>query len=336
LSDTSFNQEDIRPAKLRAQLDEILQRDVKLWLESRDRWVEVPCPSCLEEWNLKAFRIRDFPFAECRECGTVFHNPRPTADQLENYYHRAESYTFWAEKIFPASRDHRKTFIARPMANLLDHWTGQAGSGKERLLEVGSGAGLFLEEMRDLKTFPHLEGIEPTPALAEVLRTNNFTVHEKTFEACEFPTAYTDALCAFEVIEHLFEPREFLLTAHRILRPRGVLMLSCPNVRGFDFEVLGLENAGNIGLEHINMFHPESLKNLLEDCGFQVLTWHTPGHLDADLVRTSILDGKLDVTDRPFLKRVLIDDWDKLAAPFQDFLRDNGLSSNMVMIAARR
>lgn len=305
-------------------------------MADRNQWVKVPCPSCREERRLEAVPVRDFPFVKCGECGTVFQNPRPTVTQLEKYYRQAESYTFWAEKIFPASSEHRKEFIARPMAKLLAHWIDQTDAERKMLLEVGSGAGLFLEEMRDLNTFEQLEGIEPTPALAEVLRGKKFTVHEKPFEACAFSPEYADALCAFEVIEHLFEPRDFLLSAHRLLRPKGVLMLSCPNIRGFDIQVMGLEKAGNVGLEHINMFHPESLKYLLEDCGFKVLTWLTPGRLDADLVRTGILEGKLDVTDRPFLKRVLVDEWEKLGGPFQDFIRDNGLSSSMVMIAARR
>jgi len=37
----------------------------------------------------------------------------------------------------------------------------------------------------------------------------------------------------------------------------------------------------------------------------------------------------------PFLKRVLVDEWDRLGWPFQQFLAGHGLSSHM-WIAARR
>ncbi|MBU2499791.1 class I SAM-dependent methyltransferase, partial [bacterium] len=89
------------------------------------------------------------------------------------------------------------------------------------------------------------------------------------------------------------------------------------------------------GLEHVNMFHPESLAVLLERCGFTVESCATPGRLDADLVRQQILDGRFDAVGHPFLRRVLVEDWDRLGGPFQGFLRDHGLSSNMVVTARR-
>ena len=62
----------------------------------------------------------------------------------------------------------------------------------------------------------------------------------------------------------------------------------------------------------------------------------TPGQLDAELVRSQILSGAYDVSHQPFLKKVLIDEWDGLGGPFQQFLVDNGLSSNMWVIARKR
>ena len=43
--------------------------------------------------------------------------------------------------------------------------------------------------------------------------------------------------------------------------------------------------------------------------------------------------------DRVFssaLARPLIDEWDRLGEPFQDFLAAHGLSSNMWLVASRR
>ena len=44
-------------------------------------------------------------------------------------------------------------------------------------------------------------------------------------------------------------------------------MLTCPNVRGFDIEMLG-ERSATVDAEHLNYFHPASLGALLERCGF--------------------------------------------------------------------
>jgi len=60
-----------------------------------------------------------------------------------------------------------------------------------------------------------------------------------------------------------------------------------------------------------------------------------PGELDAELVRKKALAGLLSLEDQPFLQEVLIDGWDRLGAPFQQFLAANGLSSHMWLVARR-
>ena len=52
-------------------------------------------------------------------------------------------------------------------------------------------------------------------------------------------------------------------------------------------------------------------------------------------MRKKALAGELDAAS-PFLQRVLIDEWDRLGEPFQDFLAAHGLSSNMWLVARRR
>jgi hypothetical protein len=61
----------------------------------------------------------------------------------------------------------------------------------------------------------------------------------------------------------------------------------------------------------------------------------TPGELDAELARKKILAGEVDFTGHRFLRRVLIDEWDRLGTPFQTFLSENGLSSHMWIVARR-
>src|SRR5690606_21385408 len=105
-------------------------------------------------------------------------------------------------------------------------------------------------------------------------------------------------------------------------------------VRGFDTATL--RTASNtFDHEHLNYFHPDSLAALLESCGFAVLDVQTPGQLDADIVRKRALAGEIDLADQPFLRRVLLDEWDALGEPFQRFLAENRLSSHLWIIAQR-
>ena len=334
-------EEDIRPEKLRAELAVYLERDRALWFSGRDSWVDAPCPACAEPLSAsRRFLVREYPCAECGACGTVYQSPRPDESGLAAYYAQAESYTFWAEKMFPATAAKRRETIAVPLAAkvaaaLVNQQPRSDGCVETRLVEIGAGSGLVLEEVRRFGICDDLIAVEPTPALAAVLRQKGFKVLESGWAAIELSGRPADVVCAFEVIEHLFSPRDFLRAVRGMLSPGGLLVLSCPNIRGFDFQILGYEMAGNFGLAHINMFHPESLRRLLTETGFVVQELSTPGRLDADLVRQKILSGDLDVSGRPFLQRVLVDEWETAGADFQAFLQDQGMSSNMLVIASR-
>jgi hypothetical protein len=68
--------------------------------------------------------------------------------------------------------------------------------------------------------------------------------------------------------------------------------------------------------------------------GFDVLEATTPGRLDAELVRDAVMRGERSLD--PFLQRVLVDEWDDLGWPFQQFLAANKLSSHMWIVARKR
>ena len=129
-------------------------------------------------------------------------------------------------------------------------------------------------------------------------------------------------------------PIDFCRSIHRILKPGGILILTCPNLMGFDVQELR-ERSIAVDHEHLNYFHPESLRVLLERAGFELLEVHTPGKLDAELVRKAVLAGQHSLDDQPFLRRILIDEWDAHGQAFQDFLAANGMSSHMWGVARK-
>ena len=62
------------------------------------------------------------------------------------------------------------------------------------------------------------------------------------------------------------------------------------------------------------------MRKFVESCGFDVVDICTPGRLDAELVRNQALEGEFSLRDQPFLKQVLIEDWERMGIPFQNFL----------------
>jgi len=141
-------------------------------------------------------------------------------------------------------------------------------------------------------------------------------------------------ICAFEIIEHLFDPKSILLDMRRILNKKGIILISTPNVEGFEMSVLEKVCDTYFAPTHLNYFSIKTLPMLLENCGFEVLKIETPGQLDIEISRKKVLQNKIKLKNQ-FLKTILIDKYDEIGEKFQKFLQENKLSSHM-WITARK
>jgi SAM-dependent methyltransferase len=105
--------------------------------------------------------------------------------------------------------------------------------GCKKGMEIGCGAGDFIERVWAEKKIP-FEGCEQNPAAVEAARRKGLQVHLERSEnlAQQHPGSY-DVVCAFQVLEHVTRPGEFLEAAYRLLCPGGKLLIGLPNARSF-------------------------------------------------------------------------------------------------------
>lgn len=327
---------DIRPAELRRLQEQAYARDLERLRKRLPEFVHAACPACDEDRSQPAFEKYGFAFRRCQDCRTLYMCPRPTPQIMAGYYGNSDNYRFWAQHIFPASEENRRERIHRPMLSYIVAACERHGVARKTLVEVGPGFGTFISLARESGSFESVIAIERTPEMAKACRDRGVLVIERAVEdVSPEEVGEADVLVSFEVIEHLFDPGAFLRSAARLVRPGGLLVLTCPNGEGFDTAMLGALS-GQVDSEHVNLFNPDSLSGLLNRSGFEVLEKETPGRLDAELVRDAALEDKLDFTGNPFLKKVLLDEWERLGDPFQAFLAANGLSGHLRILARRR
>ena len=326
---------EIRPDELMAAQAERFAKDVGRLLQRRDEFVSIPCPACDADDFRAAFEKSALTYVTCRVCETMYINPRPSPAVLEHYYATSENYWYWNKYIFPASEGARREKIFRPRAERVVEICRRQNVPMNVLMEVGAGFGTFCEEVQHLKAFGRVIAIEPTPDLSETCRRKGLEVIQKPIEQVRLNDGeVVDVIATFEVIEHLFSPRDFLRGCASVLGPGGLIIITCPNVKGFDVVVLQALS-DTVDVEHLNYFHPDSLSSLLRQSGFEVLEAMTPGKLDAELVRKKALGGAFDLSSQPFLHEVLIDRWEQVGGAFQEFLADNLLSSHMWVVARK-
>ena len=276
-----------------------------------------------------AFTKGGFRHLTCSECGTLYISPRPTLDMLMDYYRTAMSVRHWNDAIFPVTEELRSEEILTPRMWHVLKARQRFEVEPWKFVDVGAGFGTFCHMVKRSGHFSNVIAVEPSHELAESCRGKGLEVLEGAIEAVDLESA--SVITAFELIEHLFSPRDFLKGCHKALFVGGLLILTTPNIKGFDLAMLG-ELSQNIGgPNHLQLFHPDSLRHLMVECGFEVLEWSTPGKLDADIVLTQIVREGFEAG--PFLGPMLKDVVPREA--FQKFLVEQHLSSHMLMIARK-
>ena len=282
-------EQDIRPKHLMAKQRVAMLTDVGRILSRFSDFVFVNCPACENGIYSPKFEKNGITYVECRECRTFYVNPRPPPKVLEWFYHGSPNYAYWNEVIFPATEAARLERIFVPRVDRLLELCRKYEVSTNSLLEIGAGYGTFCGEITKRNVFTRVVALEPTPDLAKTCRKRGLEVLGLPVESIQLNSLELfDVVASFEVIEHLFKPIDFVGHMKRLLNPGGIIMLTCPNGRGFDIETLGTVS-NSVDHEHLNYFNPESLTGLLEKCGLEILESFTPGRLDVNLVRNKIV-----------------------------------------------
>jgi 2-polyprenyl-3-methyl-5-hydroxy-6-metoxy-1,4-benzoquinol methylase len=138
------------------------------------------------------------------------------------------------------------------------------------LLDVGASFGHFLAAAD--RTFTAY-GLELNPTAVEWSRST-FHVNSFVGSVYEIPPAAPapfDVITAWDVIEHLDEPRRALTTCRSCLKPGGWLFLSTPDAGSMVSRLMGSRWPYQDPLQHVNLFSRANLTRSLDECGFQVV-----------------------------------------------------------------
>lgn len=331
-----MKESEIRPPKLFNQYLRLSREDIDRFFSDHSRFVEVSCPACgSEQWGPGLVKFH-FRYVQCSECRSLYLSPRPTVTMYENYYQEAESVKFWSTHFFKETAEVRRQKIFKPRALLVGEWAKKTGGkikGQRSFVDIGSGYAIFLQEVKRLKLFGKIMGIEPEANLAQIGRDKGFRIIEKKLEAIDDGEIDADFATAFEVLEHVFNPQEFLSAARRILRPGGVLMFTTLTVSGFDIQVLWENSKSVYPPHHINLLSSEGMRRLVARSGLRLIDLCTPGELDVEIVHN--IQRETPDIQLPRFVASIINANEDVRTNFQKFLKANELSSHIRVIGTR-
>jgi SAM-dependent methyltransferase len=204
---------------------------------------------------------------KCERCGTVAQPSLPRGDALLELYRQMRDDHYLDEEAGRRATARR----------LLDQIGRFAPSG--RLLDVGCGHGLLLDEARRLGY--EAEGLELSDHAAAYAReTLNLEVHARTLADLPEQPRYAVIVLA-DVIEHLDDPVAAVDHCARLLEPGGVLCVVTPDPASRTAQLAGAGWWGYLPA-HTYLLPRRTLRELLERRGLDVTG-------DVGLVRTFTL-----------------------------------------------
>jgi len=226
--------------------------DAELIYVQKDRLMKLPGSFCL---------------VQCRQCGLLYLNPRPTLEEIKRYYPEEygpynvtpEDEPSWINRL-----DHNYGYWKR--ARLVNRACPRGG----RVLDVGCATGNFLNMLRRLGPWD-LYGLDITPEASQYARERyGIRTFTGVLADAGYPDAYFDVVTMWDVMEHVYDPTSTMNEVHRILKPGGLFLARVPNVSTWDARLFGPYWVGLDAPRHLYVFSPTTFNGLLHKAGFSV------------------------------------------------------------------
>jgi len=144
--------------------------------------------------------------------------------------------------------------------------------GPCRVLDVGTGAGLFLRLCKEIGWVVH--GVEPNKFLTDYgNRKYGVNIYNGTLETAqrEAWVRPVDVVTAWNVVERIPQPLRLLRGCNRVMKVDGVLAISYPNSESWFVKLLGRKK-WFLSSRLLFFFTPRTAEVLIQKAGFKLIS----------------------------------------------------------------
>ena len=200
---------------------------------------------------------------ECTECAIGMTYPFPSEEKLAKLYssgnyrtRKGKRFGLLIESLIHLGRIRKRSKISQ-------------FTKPGKILDIGCGRGLFLNVMRKggwstIGTELNKETASYATEVYGLKILPGDIIHH------QLPSESLNAININQVLEHLKNPHEVISECYRLLRKKGVLIISVPDIRSLQF-IIGKENWFLLDLPyHLFHFSEAGLSKLLQKNKFKV------------------------------------------------------------------
>lgn len=158
-------------------------------------------------------------------------------------------------------------------------------SHSHNILDVGCARGYLGEELLKKNNAAKLFGIEYDASAAEIAKKYYSQIWIGRVEDVidSIPTKQFDAIVCADVLEHMPRPDIVLAMLIKVLKDKGILVTSIPNIAYAPvrmkmlFGKFNYEEAGHLDKTHLRFFTIETAIRMVEESGFNVINVYRTG-----------------------------------------------------------
>ncbi|MDJ0567879.1 MAG: class I SAM-dependent methyltransferase [Pleurocapsa sp. MO_192.B19] len=222
---------------------------------------EIKCIFCETESDRIVIEENGYQGKQCDQCGLIYISPRPSFDEIIDLYGHDEAYISAQSHI---SDDFAKRLYAKHHLKIIRSVI-KSGS----LLEIGAGAGYFLDEASKIGFEPY--GLEFNPVQADFVRNQlKIPCQESPLSKSVFNGKKFDIVYHCDVISHLFDPISDFKQMHQSMKDESFLIFETGNLGEVDQKYFEYVPSFQYP-DHLFFFSSDNLINLLEQTGFELV-----------------------------------------------------------------
>ncbi len=222
---------------------------------------ETVCPLCQAAERRPAYDFAPYAVVQCRACGLYYLSPRKPAAAMVQAY--ADDAYYEGEGSGYTTYTQQATALRATFRRFCQHLqTYQLAGGN--LLEIGCGYGYLLEQAQGL--FAQRVGTDFSPHAVEQARTRADRVYLGGVDDLPPGECY-DCIVSTNVIEHVYQPQQFLKQLMARLNPQGSIVIATPNMNSVLRPLLRHRWPSFKVPEHVTYFTYTTLTMLMAQTG---------------------------------------------------------------------
>jgi SAM-dependent methyltransferase len=206
-----------------------------------------------------------YNICKCKKCNAYFLGPPPDKVVLDKAYD--SSYYGEKEEKFYSILEKVLDYFRWKRAKRVSFYLNNGA----KILDIGCGNGRFLNALLKFGKF-ELYGTEMKGNSANrAMRIPEINLKIGALSETDYASEFFDTITMFHVFEHLTEPKNTLEIIEKIIKKRGIFIISFPNIDSLQSNLFKGKWLHLDPPRHLFFFAPNDFISLLEKYGFKLL-----------------------------------------------------------------